>query len=186
MDCDVLVVGAGLAGLTAARRLADAGRAVLVLEARDRVGGRTLTETVERHAIDLGGQWIGPTQDHMHALVRELELQTFPQHCEGEKILDFRGELTRYGGTIPSLPLLSLLELHWTLRRLEKMASTVPLDVLEARGGELSHGRDPDHSALRALSTCTSTAFTESPVCRSTSYATRDCTIALTSPRLMP
>ncbi len=68
---DVAVVGAGLAGLTAARDLVDAGRSVMVLEARDRVGGRTLNEDLgDGKVVEVGGQWIGPTQDRMAALAR--------------------------------------------------------------------------------------------------------------------
>ena len=66
---DVVVVGAGLAGLSAARRLVDAGAEVVVLEARDRVGGRTLTlPAADGTPIDHGGQWIGPTQDRVAAV----------------------------------------------------------------------------------------------------------------------
>ena len=70
---DVVIVGAGLAGLCAAKKLVECGhRDILVLEARDRVGGRTLTTTVEGQVVDLGGQWIGPGQR------RELRGNPYP------------------------------------------------------------------------------------------------------------
>jgi monoamine oxidase len=57
---DVAIVGAGLAGLTAARELRAAGASVLVLEARDRVGGRTASEVIDGVVLDMGAQWFGP------------------------------------------------------------------------------------------------------------------------------
>jgi monoamine oxidase len=70
---DVVVVGAGLAGLAAASRLVDAGAEVVVLEARDRVGGRTLTlPAADGTLIDHGGHWIGPTQDRIAALAERV------------------------------------------------------------------------------------------------------------------
>ena len=93
---DVLIVGAGLAGLSAARALARRGASTLVLEARERVGGRTLTRTLGRDAVDLGGQWIGPGQDRIAALARELGVATFPQYNAGKKILAIGGRVSTY------------------------------------------------------------------------------------------
>src|SRR5262249_25119378 len=72
----VAVVGAGLAGLVAARELTRAGLSVVVAEARDRVGGRTWSETrPDGTVVDFGGQWVGPTQDRILALAGELGIE---------------------------------------------------------------------------------------------------------------
>ncbi|MGB1556298.1 MAG: FAD-dependent oxidoreductase, partial [Oceanococcaceae bacterium] len=62
MSLDCLIVGAGLAGLKAALELQAAGRKVLLLEARDRVGGRSMPGTIAGQTVDFGGQWVGPSQ----------------------------------------------------------------------------------------------------------------------------
>ena len=78
MTYDVLIVGAGYAGLTAARELTRAGKTVLVLEARNRVGGRVWTERFADGAyVDWGGAWVGPTQDRLLALAGEYGVETF-------------------------------------------------------------------------------------------------------------
>jgi monoamine oxidase len=87
VDVDVVVVGAGFAGLTAALRLRDAGRSVRVLEARDRVGGRTDTVSVGTTTLDLGGQWVGPGQDRLYALAGELGVETVAQLEQGDLVL---------------------------------------------------------------------------------------------------
>lgn len=126
----MVVVGAGLAGLGAARRLADAGREVLVVEARDRVGGRLLGHDLgDGTVVELGGQWVGPTQDRVNALVRELGLTTFPTYVTGDHLAAVGGDVRRYrGGTPPFSPIV-LADLLQAQRRLERMARQVPLDA---------------------------------------------------------
>jgi monoamine oxidase len=106
-DCDVVVVGAGLAGLTAARELSGAGFEIRVLEARQRVGGRTLSQQVGGHpedVVELGGQWVGPTQHEVLSLAQDLGIETYPTHTRGKNLFeDKHGKLKRYGGTIPRL-----------------------------------------------------------------------------------
>lgn len=118
----VAVVGAGLSGLVAATRLRDAGHDVLVVEARDRVGGRTLTTEVGGARLDLGAQWIGPQQRRVVALAERLDLATFPQHTEGRQVLHTAGRATTYRGTIPKLSLLSLVQLQRTLWATDRRA----------------------------------------------------------------
>lgn len=134
-ESDVIVVGAGLAGLSCARALARAGRSVRVLEARARVGGRTWSERMGNAVFDRGGQWLGPGQDRLAALVREYSIATFPTWDEGRKLLEYRGEVLAYDGTIPKLPALALLDLHLGLRRLDALTRQVarpPLSTPDA------------------------------------------------------
>jgi monoamine oxidase len=127
---DVLVVGAGFAGLIAARELAEAGRSVLVLEARDRVGGRVLNQDIGGGKIvEMGGQWAGPTQDRLLALAQELGVATFPTYDTGKKVLHFNGKRGTYSGTIPRISPLVLADIGQAQARLEAMARKVPTDA---------------------------------------------------------
>ena len=102
-ECEVAVVGAGYSGLAAARHLARHGVDVLVLEARHRVGGRSFTEVTEAgFTIDRGGQWIGPTQDHLAALAAELGVPTFPTYTAGQGVELRAGKRHLYVGLIPT------------------------------------------------------------------------------------
>ena len=129
-DADVVVVGAGFAGLEAARTLGRRGTKVVVLEARDRVGGRVMTTKLDAGPwVDLGGQWIGPTQHAITALAKELAIETFPTWTRGDNLVIVNGKPKRYRGTIPRLALPSLLNIGWAQWRLERMSKTVPLDA---------------------------------------------------------
>ena len=137
-DADVVVVGAGLAGLSAARGLAAAGASVVVVEARERVGGRVLNEDIGGgNVVEVGAQWIGPTQDRLAALAAELGVETFPTHTRGQNVFEYGGRLRRYSGTIPRINPLVLLDVERAQRKLNRLARTVPTAApWEAPGAE--------------------------------------------------
>lgn len=129
----VVVVGAGLAGLSAARRLDAHGVEVVVVEARDRVGGRTEGgHTADGTPVELGGQWLGATQNRMYELVDELGLETFPTYNTGRHVVDLGGRrslLRSARGAVPKLGPIVLADLFHGLRRFNSIADSVPLDA---------------------------------------------------------
>ena len=126
---DVVVVGAGLAGLSAARALLGADLSVLVLEARDRVGGRVLNHTLQGGAVvEVGGQWVGPTQDRVLALAEEFAVGLYPTYVEGEHFLAVDGAVKRYAGDDFALPGDALADVAETHERFKEMAAEIPLD----------------------------------------------------------
>src|SRR5580704_17123380 len=87
VTADVCVVGAGFAGLSAAFRLRRAGAEVIVLEARDRVGGRSFMLAMEGGGwVDMGAQWVGLPQDRFLALIKEMGCETYPSPYDGKWI----------------------------------------------------------------------------------------------------
>ena len=127
---DVCVVGAGLAGLTAARRLTQAGRSVVVLEARDRVGGRVWTKTSrEGVPVDMGACFVGPHHGRMHALAKEMGVATFKTFVDGDNVLATGGRVRRYRGDIPRVSPVALLSAGQAIARMNAMAKKVPLDA---------------------------------------------------------
>src|SRR5437016_9300977 len=104
VDADVCVVGAGDAGLPAARRLAGAGRSVIVLEARDRVGGRIWTHHLsDGSTIDRGGAFLAPGHDAIHGLAKEVGVSTYKTWTKGDHLLIGGGRTRRYRGLIPKI-----------------------------------------------------------------------------------
>lgn len=123
MSYDVVVIGAGFAGLTAARDLTRTGFDTVVLEGRDRVGGRSSTTTLAGVPVDLGGTFVGPTQDAVLALAGELGCPTTPTYHDGANLIRWRGKVRSYRGTIPRLSLFGLLDIgriQWQFERLSR------------------------------------------------------------------
>jgi monoamine oxidase len=129
MEADVVIVGAGLSGMIAARKVLEAGLTPLVLEANDRVGGRILTEVVDGVPLELGAQWIGDTHQRMFRLAAELGVETFAQYDEGETSyeLDGSGVLREHDFHTRYEP--ELAEVEGVLRRLDGLAADVPVDA---------------------------------------------------------
>ncbi len=129
---DVVIVGGGLSGLAAAREVVRSGHSALVLEARHRVGGRTLNHHIGGgKVIEAGGEWVGPTQNRVHALLKELGLSTFPEYIKGNHIYAFEKTRMTYTedgptGTAPPDPLI-LDEIVATVELLDKMSQSVPV-----------------------------------------------------------
>ena len=129
IDRDVVVVGAGFAGLRCASRLREAGLRVAVLEARERIGGRTRSESLGGMTVDVGGQWIGRGHERLLALAQAAGASLRPQHVEGAKLLqlstDTPGRMRRYRGLIPRVSPLALVELELAIRKLNRLAANI-------------------------------------------------------------
>lgn len=98
-EANTVIIGAGIAGLTAAYRLQQQGRTVSVLEARNRVGGRLRTETIDGAMLELGGQWVSPDQDALLGMIGELNLETYARYREGKSVyVSPAGQRTEYSG----------------------------------------------------------------------------------------
>lgn len=140
LERDVVIVGAGPSGLTAAWELQKAGKTVAVLEARDRVGGRTWSETMDGATIEIGGQWISPDQTALYSLISELGIETFERYREGKSIYrTAQGEVISYEGEdFPVAPS--------TVQQMQKL-----VDVLNELAAQMDPDRPWDHPQAEEL-----------------------------------
>ncbi|GAA5025687.1 flavin monoamine oxidase family protein [Microbacterium fluvii] len=128
-NCDVVIVGAGAAGLTAASQLKKAGLSVLVLEARDRVGGRLWTDEIDGAMLEIGGQWVSPDQEALLETIEELGLETYPRYREGESVyVGPDGALTRFTGEIFPVGPETEAELVRLIDKLDAMVAEIDPD----------------------------------------------------------
>jgi monoamine oxidase len=133
-SADAIVVGAGISGLTAARKLAAAGQSVIVLEARDRVGGRILNHDLGGGKVtELGAQFVGPTQDHILALAKEMGVDTFQAYDTGDNVYYKSGQRSTFSdklptGAVPVDPLIDV-DILKAILQLDQMSQSVPVDA---------------------------------------------------------
>jgi monoamine oxidase len=172
VEADVCVVGAGFAGLTAALRLQQGGKSVVVLEARDRVGGRVWTQSLsDGSPVDRGGAWLAPKHDAIFALARELGVPTYKTWVKGSHLLVHGGRIRHYTGLIPKISPLAVLTIALAQARIDRLSKGVPLDApwaakraaewdartvkswLEHSGIRTTAGRDLFEMAVRGLFT---------------------------------
>src|ERR1700730_5278976 len=172
IDADVCVVGAGYAGLTAARRSHHGGKSVVVLEARDRVGGRIWTPRLsDGSPVDRGGAWLAPKHDAILGLAREVGASTYKTWVKGAHLLIDGGRTRRYTGLIPKISPLAILTIALAQAKLNRMAKRVPVEApwtaaratewdsrsvawwLERSGIRSTIGRDLFEMAVRGLFT---------------------------------
>jgi len=126
-EADVVVVGAGLAGLMAARVVAAAGLKPVVLEARDRVGGRTVNEHIGGTVVvEMGGQYVAHRDTRLRALLAELGIDTFPVYDRGAHLLELERGVRSYRGKLPRVRPLTLLDLGRARWRIDRSAKQVP------------------------------------------------------------
>jgi monoamine oxidase len=133
-SADVIVIGAGLAGLAAAHDVVAGGRSAILLEARKRVGGRTLNQPIGGgKVIEIGGQWIGPTQDALAKVAADVGVKTYKTYNDGNNVYYRNGVLLPYSTSSPGLGAVppdptGAADAEQAIARLDDMANQVPRD----------------------------------------------------------
>lgn len=162
IDVDVCIVGAGYAGLTAARRLSQGGKSVVVLEARNRIGGRTWTQRLADGArIDRGGAWLGRGHDAIFSLAGEVGVSTYKTGVAGAHLLIDNGRTRRYTGLNPKISPLAIITIALAQANVDRMAkhvrSTPHGRPRAPRSGTIARSRGGSNdlgSARRSPATC--------------------------------
>jgi monoamine oxidase len=126
---DVVIVGAGFAGLKAAHDLVSQGHSVVVLEGRDRVGGRVFTGEIAGVKVDLGGTWVAKEHDAIRAIADQVGCTTVPQFNKGRSTLWLAGKRSTYKGTLPKLSPAALVNMARIQLALDKLAKTIDVDA---------------------------------------------------------
>lgn len=176
-EADVIIVGAGLAGLTAALELHAAGREVVVLEARPRVGGRVCSvQTSAGNVVDLGAQWIGPGQQRMYELARRYQLPLAETHRAGKNLFELGGRSYVTAREYPPLPLAALLDVAQLGLRLDRAARKLPAEPWRARNASQLDEQSAQHwieaTAFTARGGAFWSAFAELSMCVEPSSST--------------
>jgi len=122
---DVVVIGAGAAGTMAATNLVKAGKSVVLIEANDRIGGRLMRGEIAGQAIDLGGQWVGPSQHRALEVGKELGLTPYPTHVKGPFLIEHGGKFFKGFG----LPTQDMTEFFKVAGAIDKLGAEIPLDA---------------------------------------------------------
>ncbi|WP_025156073.1 flavin monoamine oxidase family protein [Leifsonia aquatica] len=129
IERDVVIIGAGASGLTAATDLKKAGLTVAVLEARDRVGGRLWTDDIDGATLEIGGQWVSPDQDALIDTLAELGLETYERYREGINVyLGEGGERRTFEGEIFPVAPTTEREIVSLIDRLDALVSEIDPD----------------------------------------------------------
>jgi monoamine oxidase len=126
---DVVIVGAGFAGLSAAKILRSENKKFVVLEARDRVGGRVKAAKIAGRSIDVGGMWVGPSQTRVLDMIKEYGFHTVPQFETGTNIAEVNGKRLSGEGERIGFDTQTQTEYDHIVRDLTKLSDQLPLDA---------------------------------------------------------